>query len=189
MKKKIISSIALILIGILIISINSFIGNYNWHLKSIYIFIASFMIPLGIFMLGIFILKIIKNNGIRMFLNILWSLIIFIVVFVEFMLLCWIIKADNIKEIDGVNYCGVEHLSNRLRKTVYYYKEYNIFAYHETQEYIEEFYDYDDYIHPLYRIYYTGNYRERVAYDYDKDGKITQITTYDENGEIIKTQP
>lgn len=189
MKKKIISSIGLVLLGILIISINRIIGKFDWHLRCEIIWIASFIIPLGIFLLGIFILKTIKKEEVRIFLNIFWSLIIFAVVFVELMLLCWFIKTTNIKEIDGVEYCGVEYVTNRLRKSVYYYKEYNIFAYHETKEYIEEFYDYDDYKHPLYRTYYTGNFQERVIYDYDKEGNITQITTYDENGKTIKTQP
>ena len=76
-----------------------------------------------------------------------------------------------------------------LRKEVYYYKDYNIFAYHETKEYIKEFYDYNDYEHPLYREYYKNKPQDRVIYDYDKEGNITQITTYDENNKIIEIQP
>jgi hypothetical protein len=187
-KKKIIFSVALILIGILIICINKIIGNFDWHLRCEFIWIASFMIPLGIFLLGIFILKIIKNKGAKIFLNIFWSLIILAVVFVEFMLLCWFIKTTNIKEIDGVKYCGVEYLTNRLRKNVYYYKEYNIFAYHETKEYIEEFYEHNDYIHPLYREYHTEDLKDSVIYYYDKSRNITKIIRYDENGNKIEVQ-
>ena len=80
-----------------------------------------------------------------------------------------------IKEIDGIKYCGVEYETNRLRKNVYYYKEYNIFAYHETKERIEEFYDYDDYEHPLYREYYDENSRCKIIYEFDKSGNITEI--------------
>lgn len=189
MKKKIISSIALILVGILIIIINKIIGNFDWHLKSDFIWMASFMITLGIFLLGVFSLKEIKNKGFKIFLTVFWTLIIIVVAFVEFMLLSWFIKTTIIKEIDGVRYCGVEYLTNRLRKNIYYYKDHNIFAYHETKEYIEEFYDYNDYEHPLYREYYAENLQDRAIYEYDKEGNITKIKTYDENGKMIETQP
>lgn len=178
MKKKIISSIALILVGILILIINKYISNFDWHLKSDFIWMASFMIPLGVFLLGIFSLKTIKNNGFRIFLNTVWSLIIIAIVFVEFILLCWFIKGTIIKEIDGVKYCGVEYQTNRLRKNVYYYREYNIFAYHETKEYIEEFYDYDDYEHPEYRKYNRIPQSDSITYYYDKNGNVTDIKTY-----------
>ena len=98
-----------------------------------------------------------------------------IVAFVEFMVLCWVIKTTSIKKIDDIKYCGVEYETNRLRKNVYYYKEYNIFAYHETKEHIEEFYDYDDYEHPLYREYYDENSRCKIIYEFDKSGNITEI--------------
>ncbi len=189
MKKQIWFSIALICIGIFVIITNKIIGNFDWHLKSDFIWIASFMIPLGVFLLGVFSLITIKNKGFRIFLIVFWTLIIIVVTFIEFMLLCWSIKTTVIKKIDGDKYCGVEYLSNRLRKEVYYYKEYNIFAYHETEEYIKEFYDYNNYEQPLYREYYKKSLQDRVIYDYDKDGNITKITTYDENGKIIETQP
>lgn len=189
MKKKIIFSIILILLGSFVLIVNKIIGNFDWHLKSDFIWIASFMIPLGIFLLGIFSIKTIKNKGFKVFLTIIWTLIIIVVVFVEFMLLCWVIKTTIIKEIDGVKYCGVEYLTNRLRKNIYYYKDYNIFAYHKTKEYIEEFYDYNDYKHPLYREYHTEELQDRVIYEYDKKGNITKIITYDENGKMIETQP
>ena len=58
---------------------------------------------------------------------------------------------------------------------IYYYKEYNIFAYHEKKEHIEEFYDYDDYEHPLYREYYDENSRCKIIYEFDKSGNIIEI--------------
>ena len=155
MKKKIFFSITLILVGILIIIINKIIGNFNWHLRSDFIWLAALIIPLGITLLGVFSLNTIKNKEVRSFFIIFWIVMNVIIVFIEFILLVWIIKYTHIKEIDGVKYCGVEYYSNRLRKEVYYYKEYNIFAYHETKEHIEEFYEHDDYEHPLYRKYYN----------------------------------
>lgn len=175
MKKKIICSISLILIGILIISINKIIGNFDWHLRSEYIWIALLIISLGTFLLGLFLLQLIRKNVIKNFLIILWTLIVIVVVFVEFLLLSWIIKTTIIKEIDGEKYCGVEYITNRLRKNVYYYKDYNIFAYHETEEYIEEFYDYDDYEHPEYRKYYKIPKNDSIIYYYDEDGNIIDI--------------
>lgn len=155
MKKKIFFSITLILVGILIIIINKIIGNFNWHLRSDFIWLAALIIPLGITLLGVFSLSTIKNKEVRSFFIIFWIVMNVVIVFIEFILLVWIIKDTPIKEIDGVKYCGVEYYSNRLRKEVYYYKEYNIFAYHETKEHIEEFYEHDDYEHPLYRKYYN----------------------------------
>ncbi len=53
--------------------IDKIIGNFDWHLKSDFIFIASFMIPLGIFLLGMFSIKNIQNKGFKIFLNILYK--------------------------------------------------------------------------------------------------------------------
>lgn len=185
MMKKIISSIALILVGIIIIITNKIISNFNWYLRSDFLWIASFMITLGIFLLGIFSINEIKNKVLKISLNIFWTLIVIVVVFIEFMLLCWFIKTTIIKEIDGVKYCGVEYTTNRLRKNVYYYKDYNIFAYHKTKEYIEEFYDYDDYKQPEYREYHNIPQTNSRIYYYDEDGNITDIKTYDEKGAIV----
>ena len=175
MKKKVIFSIVLIIAGILIVIINKIIGNFNWHLRSDFIWLASFMITFGVFWLGILSLKYVKKEGVKIFFIIFWALIIIFVGFVEFLLLCWVIKTTSIKKIDDIKYCGVEYETNRLRKNVYYYKEYNIFAYHETKEHIEEFYDYDDYEHPLYREYYDENSRCKIIYEFDKSGNITEI--------------
>ena len=175
MKKKVIFSIVLIIAGILIVIINKIIGNFDWHLRSDFIWLASFMITFGVFGLGILSLKDVKKEGVKIFFTIFWTLISIIVAFVEFMVLCWIIKTTVIKEIDGIKYCGVEYETNRLRKNIYYYKEYNIFAYLETKEHIEEFYDYDDYEHPLYREYYDENSRCKIIYEFDKSGNIIEI--------------
>lgn len=185
MKKNIIFSLLLIIAGILIIIINKIIGNFDWHLRSEYIWIASFMIPTGLFLLGLFSLKTIKNRGSKIFFYIFWTLIFLIVIFIEYMLLCWFIKLTIVKEIDGVKYCGVGNVTNRLKKDVYYYEEYNIFAYHETKKCINEFYNYDNYEYPLYRIYYTEKMQPKKIYDYDEKGNITNIITYDEKGAIV----
>ncbi|MDO5555241.1 MAG: hypothetical protein Q4G09_00875 [Clostridia bacterium] len=185
MKKKIIFSILLILVGIIILIINKVISNYDWHLRSDFIWLASFMIPVGIFLLGMFLLKTIKNNQLKCILTILWTVIISAVTLVELFLLCWIIKTTIIKEIDGVKYCGVEHVSNRLRKEINYYKDYNIFAYHETKEYIEEFYDYDNYKIPEFRKYHKIPRTDSIIYYYDENGNITDKKTYSENGALI----
>ena len=175
MNKKVIFSIVLIIAGILIVIINKIIGNFNWHLRSDFIWLASFMITFGVFWLGILSLKDVKKEGVKIFFIIFWTLFSIIVAFVEVMVLCWIIKTTVIKEIDGTKYCGVEYETNRLRKNIYYYKEYNIFAYHETKEHIEEFYDYDDYEHPLYRECYDENSRCKIIYEFDKSGNIIEI--------------
>ena len=188
MNKRIFSSIIIILVGILIIITGKIIDNFNWYLRSDFLWLSSSLITFGIFLLGLSLLKKIKNKGLKIFLSIFWTLIIIVVAFVEFMLLCWFIKPTIIKEIDGVKYCGVECVTIRLRKDVYYYKEYNIFAYHKTKEYIEEFYDYNDYEHPGFREYHKVPQTNSIIYYYDNNGNITEIKTYDEDGNIIETQ-
>ena len=49
MKKKVIFSIVLIIAGILIVIVNKIIGNFDWHLRSDFIWLASFMITFGVF--------------------------------------------------------------------------------------------------------------------------------------------
>lgn len=182
MKKKIIFCMILILLGSSLLITNVLIGRLNWHLRADFIWLASYMLPLGVILLVTFLLHLVKNNGIRVFLIVVWILISLVFLAIETMLLGWIVKDTPIKEIDGVKYCSVEYYSNRLRKDVYYYKEYNIFAYHETKEYIEEFYEHDDYMHPIYRIYKKENVEDNIMYDYDKEGNITKVTTYDKEG-------
>ena len=53
-----------------------------------------------------------------------------------------IFKNTYTKEIDGKKYLCIESYSNRLRKTIIYYEEYNTFAYRRTEEYIEYTIDY-----------------------------------------------
>ena len=67
MKKKVIFSIVLIIAGILIVIINKIIGNFNWHLRSDFIWLASFMITFGVFWLGIISLKDVKKEGVKIF--------------------------------------------------------------------------------------------------------------------------
>ena len=105
------------------------------------------MITFGVFGLGILSLKDVKKEGVKIFFIIFWTLISIIVAFVEFMVLCWIIKTTTIKEIDGIKYCGVEYETNRLRK----------------------------YEHPLYREYYDENSRCKIIYEFDKSGNIIEI--------------
>lgn len=99
-----------------------------------------------------------------------------------------IFKSTKIKEIDGKQYLGIESYSNRSRKTVIYYEFYNTFAYKKTKEYIEEFYDYNDYGQPLYREYHKNPQTNSVIYYYDNSGNVIETKTYDEKGAIVDVQ-
>ena len=77
MKKKIFFSITLILVGILIIIINKIIDNFDWHLRSDFIWLAALIIPLGITLLGVFSLSTIKNKEVRSFFIIFWIITFF----------------------------------------------------------------------------------------------------------------
>ena len=99
-----------------------------------------------------------------------------------------IFKNTYTKEIDGKKYLCIESYSNRLRKTIIYYEEYNTFAYKKTEEYIEEFYDYNDYGQPLYREYHKNPQTNSVIYYYDNSGNVIETKTYDEKGAIVDVQ-
>ena len=97
-----------------------------------------------------------------------------------------IFKSTNIKEIDEKQYLGVESYSNRLRKTIIYYEEYNTFAYKKTEEYIEEFYNDNGKLE--YREYHRVPQTNSVIYYYDNNGNISETKTYSENGSIVDMQ-
>lgn len=185
-KKITILSILLIIIGIVIIITNMILQIFNWYIRSWIIILAPIIITCGIALIGILSLKDQKSKILKSSFIVLWILLILGISFIEYIFLSWFIKSDIVREIDGVKYVGVEYYSNRLRKTVNYYEEYNIFVYHKTEEYIEEFYDYDDYNQPEYREYYKIPITDSIIYYYDKKGNITEIKTYDEKGAIVK---
>ena len=99
-----------------------------------------------------------------------------------------IFENTNVKEIDGRKYLGIESHSNRLRKTVKYYENYNILAYKKTKEYIEEFYADDGNKYLEYREYHKEPQTDSVIYYYDDNGNITETKTYDEKGKIVDVQ-
>ena len=99
-----------------------------------------------------------------------------------------IFENTNVKEIDGRKYLGIESYSNRLRKTVKYYENYNILAYKKTKEYIEEFYADDGNKYLEYREYHKEPQTDSVIYYYDDNGNITETKTYDEKGKIVDVQ-
>ena len=99
-----------------------------------------------------------------------------------------IFENTNVKEIDGRKYLGIESYSNRLRKTVKYYENYNILADKKTKEYIEEFYADDGNKYLEYREYHKEPQTDSVIYYYDDNGNITETKTYDEKGKIVDVQ-
>ena len=125
--------------------------------------IGIFIVMLFVLFIGIIIFMI-QNN---------WYLRIF--------------KNTCIKEIDGKNYIGIEKYSNRMDKAVRYYEEYNFFAYHKTDEYIEEFFDHTDYNNPEYRCYNKLPKTDTIVYYFDNTGNITNIKKMDETGALVDT--
>lgn len=97
-----------------------------------------------------------------------------------------IFKNTYTKEIDGKKYLCIESCSNRLRKKIIYYEEYNTFAYKKTEEYIEEFYNDNGKLE--YREYHRVPQTNSVIYYYDNNGNILETKTYSENGSIVDKQ-
>lgn len=174
-KKSIILSISLIMVGIVIIITNVILKNFNWHFRSWILTLSFIIIHIGIICFISLKIRKIKSRNKRYILLVIWIFISIFIILINFTLFGLIIKIDNVKEIDGKKYIGIEYLSNRARKTIYYYDTYNIFAYHKTEEYIEEFYDYDNYECPKYRKYNKIPQTDSIIYYYDEDGNITDI--------------
>lgn len=168
----------------LIYFINMTLNNNNWYLRG-WVFSLSFIIIL----LSVFVFLILRMIHIKS--TVKKSILIIIIIafaffsFVTGILCTRIIKNDDIKEIDNNKYLGIESLSNRNRKTIIYYQEYNIFAYHKTEEYIEEFYDTGNNEIPEFREYHKNPLQNSKIYYYDEDGNVKEIKTYDNNGELI----
>lgn len=180
-------SISIILLAIVLMLINLIIPNFDWYFRSYVIYGIVYMFFCGIFLL---ILSNItaeesKANGAYITLLIISSIIIF---FVARIVMAWTIKDTIIKEIDGTNYCGEIHLTLRMRKDVYYYKDYNLLAYHKTKECIEEFFDNEKDVIPLTRTYHKEKITDEITNYYDKKGEITKVMARDENDKPVEIQ-
>lgn len=176
-KRFMIILLSIVVCGILIFVINTIMGTLNWHLKSNILFWSFIMISIGSVIFIITLISMIKSKLIKYLIlipSILASSVIFLI---SFFIFCLWMRVDTIRNIDGIDYIGVEHLTNRLRKSVYYYEEYNYFAYNDENIIIEEFYDYDDYEIPEFRTYYKENKEKETIY-YDDNGNITKTTTW-----------
>ena len=118
-------------------------------------------------------------------------LLLIIIIFISFLVGAIIFMINNdwhFRIFKSTKIKGIESYSNRSRKTVIYYEFYNTFAYKKTKEYIEEFYDYNDYGQPLYREYHKNPQTNSVIYYYDNSGNVIETKTYDEKGAIVDVQ-
>lgn len=172
MKDKIETSILLttIIFPISMFIINKILGIFDWHLRSWIWWLVFFIIHIGGYIFTIFAISTMKSKVGKIIVMLIWSIICIPIFFINLGFSSWIIKLDSVKEIDGTSYVGVQHLTNRLRSNVYYYNDYNIFAYKDEIMSVEEFYN--EYEILEFRIYY------------DKDRKSHTIY-FDENGNVI----
>lgn len=176
-KKFMIILLPIIVCGILIFVINTIIYTLNWHFRLHILFFAFLMVSIGIISLIITLISMIKSKIIK-YLVLIPSIIICGIIFlISFFIFGLWSRTDIIKNIDGRDYIGIEHLTNRLRKSVYYYEKYNYFAYNDEKIIIEEFYDYDDYKIPEFRTYYKENNEKETIY-YDENGNITRTNIW-----------
>ena len=96
------------------------------------------------------------------------------------------LNPDIERNIDGVNYIGVEHTTNRLRKDVYYYDKYNFITYNYENMVIKEFYDEYGVLHT--RTYFKNPKTDSLIYYYDENKNIIDVKTYNENGSIVDVE-
>lgn len=172
-KKENIVLIFTVIYIIFICVINIILNQYNWHLKNWVLTLSFFIIHIGAIIFSILKICKIKSKLKRIVIFIIGSIICWNVIHINYIFFNLTIKNEIIREIDGKEYIGIEHLTNRLRKTIYYYDKHNIFAYKTNNLLIKEFYNYDDYDVPLYRTYYQNN-KEKRTLIFHKDGNVTE---------------
>ena len=182
MKKCTISFLIILILGILIIVSGKILSVYDWYLRDNIILISEVLIFIGVFGLGILSLMTIKSKGAKTFFIVTWCIIGLIAGLIITFITAIALDLTEVAKIDGTDYLGVHYVSFRNRLDIDYYKEYNIFAYHKSNRYIEEFYDNVGDEYPAFRTYYENGPLERKVIYFDENGKQTNVKYFDKEG-------
>lgn len=158
---------------IFICVINIVLNKYDWHLKNWILILSFFIIHIGIIVFSIFKICQINSKLKRITILVIGSIICLNVIYVNYIFFNLTLKEENIRKIDGKEYIGIEYLTNRARKTIYYYDTHNVFAYGTNNLLIKEFYNYDNYNTPVYRTYYQNN-KEKRTMIFHEDRTVTE---------------
>lgn len=178
--------ITIVVLGIVIFIANMFLASFYWHFRGEILLLAFFMVTLGSILFSLWGVCQIKSIIIKCLLILPWFIICAIFFFISFMIFGLCLNPDIERNIDGVNYIGVEHTTNRLRKDVYYYDKYNFIAYNYENMVIKEFYDEYGVLHT--RTYFKNPKTDSLIYYYDENKNIIDVKTYNENGSIVDVE-
>lgn len=173
MKDKIETSILLttIIFPISMFIINAILGIFDWHLRWHIWLLTFFIIHAGGYCFSIFAISTMRSKIGKCFIIAIWSLICFVICFINFMIFSLVVRFDTVKEIDGMKYIGVDNDAGLDDRTVNYYDTYNWFAYNDENKIVYELFEHGEEI-PEYRIYYN------------EDG-TTHTIEFDEKGNVI----
>jgi len=178
MKDKIETSILLttIIFPISMFIINKILGIFDWHLRSWIWWLVFFIIHIGGYIFSIFAISTMKSKIGKFIVITIWTLICFVIGFINFIIFGLFVRIDAIKEIDGVEYLGVNSYANLDDQVVNYYEKYNWFAYKKDNIIIDEFFEKGEDI-PKDRTYYNQDGSNHTIY-FDRKGNIITREEY-----------
>lgn len=170
MKNKIEKAILLttIIFPISMFIINKILGLFDWHLRYWIWTLVFFVIHAGGYCFSIFAIRTMKSKVGKIFVITIWTLICFVIFFINFMFFGLVVRFDIVKEIDGIKYIGVNSYANLDDQIVNYYDTYNCFAYNDENIIIEEAFE-ENKEFPEYRKYYNNDDTSHIIY-FDKKG-------------------
>ena len=148
--------------------INKILGIFDWHLRCWIWTLVFFVIHVGGYCFSIFAVSSLKSKVGKFFIITIWTIICFVIGFINFVIFGLVIRCDKVKEIDGVKYIGVDSYANLDDQVVNYYDTYNWFAYNDENIIIDEFFEKGEHI-PKHRTYYN---KDGSTYTIDFDSVV-----------------
>ena len=109
MKDKIESTILLttIIFPISMYIINKILGIFDWHLRYWIWTLVFFVIHAGGYSFSIFAICTMRSKIGRFIVIPIWSFICLVICFINLVIFSWCVRINGVKEIDGINYIGV----------------------------------------------------------------------------------
>ena len=172
MKDKIESTILLttIIFPISMFIINKILGIFDWHLRYWIWTLVFFVIHAGGYSFSIFAICTMRSKIGRFIVIPIWSFICLVICFINLVIFSWCVRINGVKEIDGINYIGVNRNIDWDYYEVSYYDKYNWFAYNDDNIIVEESFEDNDKF-PRHRTYYNNDGTNHSIY-FDKKGNI-----------------
>ena len=140
--------------------INKILGIFDWHLRSWIWRLVFLVIHIGGYIFSIFAISTMRSKAGKYIVILIWSFICLVICTINFIIFCFCVKLDTIKEINGKRYIGIKWDKIDFFEVTYYDK-YNLFSYCNKNMVIEEIYEND-------RTYFDGKEPTSTSY-YNKN--------------------